>query len=233
LSTRTCTLLALCLVSISIGGCRQNMHNQHKVEPYESSGFFTDGQASRQLPAGTVPRGVYGQNIAPYTGLTEPGPPTALPVQGQPQGMPQRMTLAMIQRGQQRYNVFCSPCHDRVGNGRGMIVLRGFKQPPSFHEARLRSMPAEYFVQVMTEGYGVMPAYAEEVSLQDRWAIAAYMRALQYSQNARLAEIPPNRLQGLQIREGVTTNPSSGARGVTRPDAVQDYDRRPDPTEVP
>ena len=114
-----------------------------------------------------------------------------------------------------------------------MIVLRGFKQPPSFHEARLRSMPAEYFVQVMTEGYGVMPAYAEEVSLQDRWAIAAYMRALQYSQNARLAEIPPNRLQGLKIREGVTTNPRSGARGVTRPDAVQDYDRRPDPTEVP
>ncbi|MEA2559543.1 MAG: hypothetical protein QOH06_1047 [Acidobacteriota bacterium] len=211
------------------------MHNQNKVEPYETSTFFEDGQASRQLPAGTVPRGVYGQNIAPYTGLTEPGPPTALPVQGQPQGMPARLTLAMVQRGQQRYNVFCSPCHDRVGNGRGMIVLRGFKQPPSFHEARLRSMPAAYFVQVMTEGYGVMPAYAEEVSLQDRWAIAAYVRALQYSQNARLAEIPADRLQKLQaqIREGVSTNPSSGARGVTRPDAVQDYDRRPDPTEVP
>jgi len=211
------------------------MHNQNKVEPYETSAFFEDGQASRQLPAGTVPRGVYGQNIAPYTGLTEPGPPTALPVQGQPQGMPARLTLAMIQRGQQRYNVFCSPCHDRVGNGRGMIVVRGFKQPPSFHETRLRSMPAQYFVQVMTEGYGVMPAYAEEVSLQDRWAIAAYVRALQYSQNARLAEIPADRLQELQaqIREGASTNPQSGARGVTRPDAVQDYDRRPDPTEVP
>jgi mono/diheme cytochrome c family protein len=232
LRTKTLTL-ALCLLGISIGGCRQNMHNQNKVEPYETSTFFEDGQASRQLPAGTVPRGVYGQNIAPYTGLTEPGPPTALPVQGQPQGMPQQMTLAMVQRGQQRYNVFCSPCHDRVGNGQGMIVLRGFKQPPSFHEARMRSMPAEYFVQVMTEGYGVMPAYAEEVSLQDRWAIAAYMRALQYSQNARLAEIPADRLQGLKIREGVTTNPQSGARGVTRPDAPQDYDRRPDPTEVP
>jgi mono/diheme cytochrome c family protein len=188
------------------------MHNQNKVEAYESSTFFTDGQASRQLPAGTVPRGAI---------LSTQGPPP--------------VTLAMIERGQQRYNVFCSPCHDRVGNGRGMIVLRGFKQPPSFHEARLRGMPAEYFVQVMTEGYGVMPAYAEEVSLQDRWAIAAYMRALQYSQNARLAEIPADRLQKLeaQIREGVTTNPRSGARGVTRPDAVQDYDRRPDPTEVP
>jgi len=201
-------LLALCLVALA--GCRQNMHNQNKVEAYEASTFFEDGQASRQLPAGTVPRGSV---------LSAQGPPP--------------VTLAMIQRGQQRYNVFCSPCHDRVGNGRGMIVLRGFKQPPSFHEARLRSMPAQYFVQVMTEGYGVMPPYAEEVSLQDRWAIAAYMRALQYSQNARLAEIPPNRLQGLKIREGITTNPGSGARGVTRPDAVQDYDRRPDPTEVP
>ena len=220
-------LLALCLLALA--GCRQNMHNQNKVEPYEPSAFFEDGQGSRQLPAGTVPRGVYGHKIAPYTGLTEPGS-AAIPAQGPPQ-----VTLAMIQRGQQRYNVFCSPCHDRVGNGRGMIVLRGFKQPPSIHEARLRSVPAQYFVQVMTEGFGVMPSYAEEVSLQDRWAIAAYMRALQYSQNARLAEIPANRRQELEarIREGATTNPRSGARGVTRPDAVQDYDRRPDPTEVP
>jgi mono/diheme cytochrome c family protein len=209
LSTKTLTL-ALCLVALV--GCRQNMHNQNKVEPYETSTFFEDGQASRELPAGTVPRGAV---------LSAQGPPP--------------VTLAMIHRGQQRYNVFCSPCHDRVGNGRGMIVLRGFKQPPSFHEARLRSMPAEYFVQVMTEGYGVMPAYAEEVSLPDRWAIAAYMRALQYSQNARLAEIPANRRQALdaKIREGASTNPGSGARGVTRPDDPQDYDRGPDPTEVP
>ena len=225
MSTKTCTLLALCLVALA--GCRQNMHNQNKLEAYEPSVFFEDGQGSRQLPAGTVPRGADGRKVSPYTGLHEPGS-AAIPPQGPPQ-----VTLAMIQRGQQRYNVFCSPCHDRVGNGRGMIVLRGFKQPPSFHEARLRSVPAQYFVQVMTEGFGVMPSYAEEVSLQDRWAIAAYVRALQYSQNARLAEIPANRLQGLEIREGVTTNPSSGARGVTRPDAVQDYDRRPDPTEVP
>ena len=240
MSTKARTL-ALCLAvaaAVATAGCRQNMHNQNKVEPYEPSAFFTDGQGSRQLPPGTVPRGVYGQNVAPYTGLTEPGPPTSLPAQGTPQGMPQQVTLAMIQRGQQRYNVFCSPCHDRVGNGRGMIVLRGFKQPPSLHEARLRSVPTEYFVQVITEGFGVMPPYSEEVSLQDRWAIAAYMRALQYSQNARaadLADLPADRRKVLEsrMREGVTTDPRSGARGVTRPDAVQDYDRRPDPTEVP
>ena len=194
------------------------MHNQNKVEAYEASTFFEDGQGSRQLPAGTFPRGIYGQKVVPYTGLFEPGSAPIL-VQGPPP-----VTLAMIQRGQQRYNVFCSPCHDRVGNGRGMIVLRGYKQPPSLHEERLRNVPAAYFVQVMTEGFGVMPSYAEEVSFEDRWAIAAYMRALQYNQNARLAEIPA---------EGVTTNPQSGARGVTRPDAPQDYDRGPDPTEVP
>ena len=181
MSTRKRLLLALCLVTLA--GCRQNMHNQNKLEAYEASTFFEDGQGSRQLPAGTVPRGAYGQKIAPYTGLAEPGS-AAIPAQGPPQ-----VTLAMIQRGQQRYNVFCSPCHDRVGNGRGMIVLRGLKQPPSFHEARLRSVPAAYFVQVMTEGFGVMPSYAEEVSLDDRWAIAAYVRALQLHQRSRLADI--------------------------------------------
>jgi len=181
LSTRTLTL-ALCLVALA--GCRQNMHNQNKLEPYESSAFFADGQGSRQLPVGTVPRGVDGRKVVPFTGQFEPGS-AAIGPQGPPQ-----VSLAMVQRGQQRYNVFCSPCHDRVGNGRGMIVQRGYKQPPSFHDARLRSLPAEYFVQVMTEGYGVMPSYAEEVSLQDRWAIASYIRALQLHERSRPTEAP-------------------------------------------
>jgi mono/diheme cytochrome c family protein len=160
------------------------MHNQNKLEPYEASTFFDDGQGSRQLPAGVVPRGVDGRKVVPFTGLFEPGSAAIVPAQGPP------VTLALIQRGQQRYDVFCSPCHDRVGNGRGMIVLRGYKQPPSFHDARLRGVPAQYFVQVMTEGFGVMPSYAEEVSFQDRWAIAAYIRALQYNQQNRPAEAP-------------------------------------------
>lgn len=189
MSTRKRTRLALCLVAAIAGtagvGCRQNMHNQNKLEPYEASTFFEDGQGSRQLPAGTVPRGADGRKIAPYTGLPEPGPALVFSLQ-----VPPPVTLAMVQRGRQRYNVFCSPCHSRVGNGRGMIVLRGFKQPPSFHDPRLRSAPATYFVQVMTEGFGVMPSYAEEVSPEDRWAIAAYIRALQYNQQNRPAEAP-------------------------------------------
>lgn len=180
MSPKTLTLFALCLAAAALtAGCRQNMHNQNKLEPLEASAFFTDGQGSRQVPSGTVPRGAFGAKIAPYTGLAVAPP--------DPQGPP-RVTMALLRRGQDRYNVFCAPCHDRAGTGRGMIVRRGYKQPPSYHDARLRSVPADYFVQVMTEGFGVMPAYAEEVALRDRWAIAAYIRALQY--NAQRAQIP-------------------------------------------
>jgi mono/diheme cytochrome c family protein len=197
LSTRSATVLAVCLLSLTAAGCRQNMHNQNKLEPYEASAFFADGQGSRPTPAGTVPRNAYGEEIAPYTGLVvTPAPPmqtsqamttTAPPV-----------TMELLRRGQQRYNIFCSPCHGRTGDGLGMIVRRGYKQPPSFHDPRLRSAPADHFVTTMTEGFGVMPSYAEEVSLQDRWAIAAYIRALQYSQNAHLADIPADRRQAVE-----------------------------------
>lgn len=192
------------------------MHNQNKVEPYEAGAFFADGQGSRLPPDGTVPRGAFGHRIAPYTGLVE-----APPVPAQPP-----VTMALLKRGQERFNVFCSPCHDRTGNGQGMIVRRGFKQPVSFHDARLRSSPPEYFVQVMTEGFGVMPSYKEEVSPEDRWAVAAYIRALQYSQNARLAELSPAQRQAIEsgLRQS-TSSPQSGAQGVTRPDAASDYDQ--------
>lgn len=221
------------------------MHNQHKLEPYESSDFFADGQGSRQLPANVVPRNAFGEDLAPYTGLPETPSPSATPVTpalapalmaaqaqtAQAAQMPQapqtpQVTMAMLRRGQERYNIFCSPCHGRTGDGLGMIVRRGYKQPPSFHEPRLRSAPADHFVTTMTEGFGVMPSYAEEVSLPDRWAIAAYIRALQYSQNARLAEIPAGRRQAVESEIRKSLNPASGAQGVTRPDPRLDYDRR-------
>jgi mono/diheme cytochrome c family protein len=187
-------ILAACLLMTS-AGCRQNMHNQNKLEPYEASAFFADGQGSRQLPAGTVPRNAYGEEIAPYTGLVVTPAPPAPPMQASQVTAAPPVTMAMVRRGQERFNIFCSPCHGRTGDGLGMIVRRGYKQPPSFHDPRLRSAPADHFVTTMTEGFGVMPSYAEEVSPADRWAIAAYIRALQYSQNARLAEIPAGRRQ--------------------------------------
>jgi len=166
------------------------MHNQNKVLPLRKSTFFTDGQSARPLPAGTVARGGPGEKIAPYTGLTisrqilPPGPPP--------------VTLALLRRGQERFNIFCSPCHDRTGSGNGMIVQRGFKRPTSYHTDRLRGMPVDYFYQVMTEGYGVMPSYAAQVPPEDRWAIAAYIRALQVSQSSHLAELPPDVRQAVE-----------------------------------
>jgi mono/diheme cytochrome c family protein len=178
------------MAALLLAGCRQNMHNQNKIEPLEGSTFFADGKGSRPLPAGTVPRGGPGEKIAPYTGLTVSRRPV-------PAGAPP-VTMALLRRGQERFNVFCSPCHDRTGSGRGMIVRRGYKQPTSYHDPRLRSAPADYFVQVMTEGFGVMPSYAAQVTVEDRWAIAAYIRALQYSQNARLADLPAERRQAIE-----------------------------------
>ncbi len=170
------------------------MHDQNKVEPLEASAFYADSKGARPLPAGTVPRGGIGgergEKIAPYTGLTVAR--WTVPAGGPP------VTLELLRRGQQRYDVFCSPCHDRTGSGRGMIVQRGYKQPTSYHDARLLSVPTDYFVQVITEGFGVMPSYAPQVPLEDRWAIAAYIRALQYSQNARLADLPPARRQEIE-----------------------------------
>jgi mono/diheme cytochrome c family protein len=169
------------------------MHDQHKIEPLEASDFFADGQGARQLPAGVVSRDAYGEKVEPYTGLTVSGPA--------PEGAPP-VTMALLQRGQERFNIYCSPCHDRTGSGRGMIVRRGYKQPPSYHEQRLRNAPVDYFVTVMTEGFGVMPSYREEVPLQDRWAIAYYIRALQYSQRGHLADLPaglaPERRQAIE-----------------------------------
>lgn len=230
------TALAIaCLLAAA--GCRQNMHNQNKVEPYESSAFFENGQAARSLPAHTVARGDLREGPA-YSGLGANRQPVA--------ESPYPITRELIERGQERFNVFCSPCHGRTGGGLGMIVRRGYKQPTSFHDPRLRSARVGYFVNVMTEGFGVMPSYAPQVPVEDRWAIAAYIRALQYSQNARLADltaagVAPERLRQVEAdlaQAPETTSPGtagaahSGAQGVTRPGPPGSHDERPNPNEV-
>jgi mono/diheme cytochrome c family protein len=222
----------LAVLLVLLAGCRQNMHNQNKVEPYEPSPFFADGQASRPLPAGTVARGDVREGSA-YTGLDASNQPISQ--------LPFPVTRADLLRGQERYDIFCSPCHGRAGEGLGMIVRRGFKQPTSFHDERLRSSPVGYFYNVITEGFGVMPSYAPQIPVKDRWQIAAYIRALQYSQNARLAELPAARRAAVEAElrgeggEGApgTPRPGQGGRGVTRPGPRGEYDERPDPSEVP
>ena len=203
--------LSLAAALVLAAGCRQNMHDQNKVKPYAPSDFYADGQSARPIPANTVARSADGAKIAPYTGLTLRAAPA---VAGPPP-----VTLALLQRGRERFNVFCSPCHSRVGDGRGMIVQRGYKQPTSYHDPRLVSAPTDYFVQVMTQGFGVMPSYASQVPVEDRWAIAYYIRALQYSQNARLADLPaPLRAQvESALARPAGTETEAGAEHATAP----------------
>ena len=161
-------------------GCRQDMFDQPKVRPLQSSTFFADGRASRPLPEDTVARGQLRGDELLYTGRIGGIVADAFPFP---------VTKAVLDRGQERFDVFCSPCHGRTGYGDGMIVQRGFKPPPSFHIDRLRQAPAGHFFDVMTNGFGVMYDYRSRVTPEDRWAIAAYIRALQLSQHASASDL--------------------------------------------
>jgi len=182
-------ILLTCLALGFAVGCRQNMHNQAKYIPLRESEFFADGTSARPLPAHTVARGYLRADSGVYTGLARDGKPVA--------DFPLPVTREVLLRGEQRYDIFCSPCHDRAGTGRGMVVRRGYKQPPSYHIDRLRTAPVGYLYNVITEGFGVMPSYASQIPPEDRWAIVAYVRALQLSQNARLADLTPEERQRL------------------------------------
>jgi mono/diheme cytochrome c family protein len=167
-----------------VAGCRQDMHDAPRYEPLESSTFFGDGRGSRTLVANTVARGTLREDEHLYAGK----------IDGQLADMfPMPVTADVMARGRERFNVFCSPCHGRTGQGNGMVVQRGFRAPPSYHEDRLRNAPVGYFFDVMTHGFGAMPDYAAQVPVADRWAIAAYIRALQFSQRAAVDDVPAER----------------------------------------
>lgn len=172
-------LLALAAVVLA-GACRQDMHNQPKVKPLSQSDFFADGQSSRTPPADTVARGFLRADKAFYTGSEGGEFVSAFPL---------KIDRQVLQRGEERFDIFCSPCHDRLGTGHGMIVRRGYKQPPSFHDDRLRQAKPGYFFDVITNGFNIMPSYASQIPPADRWAIVAYIRALQLSQNAQLTDL--------------------------------------------
>lgn len=176
-------LAALLPLTLLVAGCRQDMHDGPKVEPLEASAFFANDQGSRPLIEGTVARGELQEDDLLYRGLGPDGKPSAV--------FPFPVTSNVMARGQREFNVFCSPCHDRAGTGNGMVVQRGFKHPPSYTDPRLLDEPPGYFVNVMVNGFGQMSSYAAQVKPRDRWAIAAYIRALQLSQNGHLTDLPP------------------------------------------
>ena len=163
-----------------VAGCRQDMHNQPKYKPLRASSFFPDGSSARQLVDGTVARGTLQEDVAFFTGKVG----TALVKE-----MPFPVTKEVLDRGQQRYEIFCRPCHDSSGSGNGMVVQRGYRQPPSMHIDRLRNVENGHFFDVMTNGFGAMPDYKVQITARDRWNIVAYIRALQLSQHAAAADV--------------------------------------------
>ncbi len=174
-------LLAVLLAAAGVAGCRQDMHNQPKIRPQAANPFFPDDRGGRPLIPGTVAAGAPVDATAYLTGKEGGRLVTQAPVAA---------TGTLLARGRERYDIFCSPCHDRVGTGQGMIVLRGYRQPPSFHIERLRREADGYFFDIISNGFGVMPNYAQQVPVADRWAVTLYIRALQLSQGATLADVP-------------------------------------------
>ena len=186
---RFCTLLALCFL---VAACRRGMVDQQRIKPLGEANFFADGRGSRLPPEHTVARGQLREDQQFFTGKIGDQLAATFP-------MP--VTRQILTRGRERFEIFCAVCHGRTGEGNGEIVQRGFPQPPSLHESRLRDAPAGHFFDVATNGYGVMYSYASRISPEDRWAIAAYIRALQLSQHAAPGDADPTGAKQLEMAQ--------------------------------
>jgi mono/diheme cytochrome c family protein len=189
------------VLALLLASCRQDMHDQPRFKPLQRSDFYADLRSSRPLVQKTVARGQLREDAYFYTGKinNQAGDLMPFPV-----------TAQVLERGRERFNIYCSPCHSRLGEGNGMIVQRGYRRPPSYHIERLRKAPAGHFFDVITNGFGAMPDYAVQVPARDRWNIIAYIRALQLSSSATQADVPP----GQQIPSQpppISGTPGSGA----------------------
>jgi mono/diheme cytochrome c family protein len=181
-TARASMAAAAFLALAASAACRQDMHNTPRYKPLQQSDIYPDKRSSRPIIEGTVARGFLKADDVFYTGMQAGAPVDKIP-------MP--LTDAVVARGRERFNIYCTPCHGVAGDGDGMIVKRGYKQPVSYHDPRLRNEKAGYFFDVMTRGFGQMPDYAAQVSPKDRWAIVAYIRALQLSQHASVGDLTP------------------------------------------
>jgi cytochrome c553 len=203
---RGVVLGALIGAIVSLAGCREDMQDQPRLKPLRSSDFFEDGRSARPLVPGTVARGYLRNDTYFYTGMIGKDPGNYMPFP---------VTRQVLERGRERFDIYCAPCHGRTGDGNGMIVQRGYRRPPSYHIDRLRNAPLGHFYDVITNGFGAMPDYAAQVQPYDRWTIAAYIRALQFSQNAPASLLPA----GTQMPSPPpsTSTPGSGATPIQAP----------------
>jgi Cytochrome C oxidase, cbb3-type, subunit III len=192
-------VVLLAAAAMLFSGCRMDMHIQPKYLPYDPTTFFDDGRSERPPVPGTVARGHLRLDELLYTGKENGVESNRFPFP---------ITHEDLERGRQRYNIYCTPCHDYTGSGRGLIVLRGFPPPPSYHIDRLREAPVGHFFDVMTNGFGSMYSYASRIDPEDRWRIAAYIRVLQLSQHATLQDVPADERQKLAQPQSQTPGQS-------------------------
>jgi len=191
---------AICALAVCglLAGCRQDMQDQPKFIPQRGTDFYADGRSARPQVENTVARGQLHEDTYFYTGLQDGKEGNAMPFPA---------TMQVLERGQERYNIYCTPCHSRVGNGAGMIVQRGYRPAGNFHTPRMMAAPLGHFFNVMTNGYGAMPDYAAQMTPAERWAVAAYIRALQLSQDAKLSDVAAGahaeQLSDIAQREGL------------------------------
>ena len=193
---------AVLVLALAALGCRQDMHNQPKYKAFRESDFFGDERSARPLVDDTVARGQLRDDPVYFTGKQGGAAVDTLPVS---------VTPALMRRGQERYGIYCTPCHGLTGRGDGMVVQRGYRPPPSLHLDRMRNHRDGYFFDVITAGFGAMPDYAAQVPVADRWAIVAYIRALQLSENARLEDVPPDRRAELAAAPATAASPAATA----------------------
>jgi len=190
LNRRTTTLALLLLL---LSSCRQEMADQGRFAPMDYSSFFKDGRIARSQPLGTVARTQLHEDSLLYTGLQHSKLSTTFPFP---------ITRDVLTRGQARFDIYCAPCHDHAGTGKGLAVQNGFERgPSSFHEQRLREAAPGYFYQAISNGFGIMNGYAAQIEPKDRWAIVAYIRALQLSENATVADLPDSDKQKLEAAQ--------------------------------
>ena len=202
--------MAAALASVSLFtacGIRLDMHEQPKFKPLRKNDFYADARASRPLVEGTVARGQLGNDELFYTAKIG---------DKEVDQFPYPVTQQMLERGRERYNIYCSPCHSRVGDGNGMIVQRGFKKPPDYTEDKLMKAPVGHFVNVMTNGFGSMSEYKSQLSMSDRWAVAAYIRALQLARKGSASDVPAGTpiANGPPKIETESTLPESNVKGT-------------------
>lgn len=190
-----------CVLLVALTGCRDDMHNEPRYKPLAASAFFSDGRSARPEVEGTIARGELKIDEARYTGK----------IGGQDiDQFPIPIAKADIERGQARFNIYCTPCHGLLGDGNGFVVMRGFRQPPSYYSQRLMTAPIGHFYDVISNGFGSMASYASRITSDDRWRIIAYIRALQLSESAKLSDVPADQRQNLPVEAPPRTAGQAG-----------------------